>query len=256
MRGQIFSGFFLPLHNGAYTHHSKTVNAKNVIINLRKQNFSIIEIQEQLAKKNIILSLQTINAILEREGFAKLYRRTKAERLFILNSQRNKSEKSSVMARAVNTTETDSQLADSAVEMSMSVNQNLGEIISSVENMNTLVIEVSNAMNEQTTASNTILTQVESIKNQTDSVDKNMREQTLAINDISKTMKNLNDFSERIKNATIEQITSAKQINNSISTVAQISELNKNKTESMKKEINILDNNVDKLNKTVAVFQI
>ena len=91
-----FQDFFLPLHNGAYTHHSKTVNAESVIINLRKQNFLIIEIQEQLAKQNIILSLQTINAILEREGFAKLYRRTKAERFLILSSQRNKSEKSSV----------------------------------------------------------------------------------------------------------------------------------------------------------------
>ena len=91
-----FQEFFLPLHKGAYEMHNKTVNAEEIIIDLRKKKFSIIEIQEHLLKQKIKLSMQTIRTVLEREGFAKLYRRTKAERLLIINGQRNNAEKSSI----------------------------------------------------------------------------------------------------------------------------------------------------------------
>jgi hypothetical protein len=62
----------------------KSLSAKDRIIQLRKKNYSVIEIKEKLVLEKIDLSENQIGKILDEEGFTKLFRRTFTERLEIL----------------------------------------------------------------------------------------------------------------------------------------------------------------------------
>ena len=75
------ANFFLPLKKGPKTRRDKTLAVKDEIIHLRKQNFSIEQIQEELLRRETELSLYTISEILREEGFTRLFRRTRKERL-------------------------------------------------------------------------------------------------------------------------------------------------------------------------------
>jgi hypothetical protein len=55
-------------------------SAVDIIIALRKQNYAITDIRATLHAKNYTLSLDTINTILKKEGFASLPKRTRLER--------------------------------------------------------------------------------------------------------------------------------------------------------------------------------
>ena len=75
------SDFFLPLKKGPKTRRDKTLAVKDQIIQLRKQNFSIEQIQEELLRRGARLSIYTISEILQEEGFTRLFRRTRKEML-------------------------------------------------------------------------------------------------------------------------------------------------------------------------------
>lgn len=75
------SDFFLSLKKGPKTRRDKTLALKEQIIQLRKQNFSLEQIQEELLRRGSSLSIYTISEILRAEGFTRLFRRTRKERL-------------------------------------------------------------------------------------------------------------------------------------------------------------------------------
>jgi transposase len=85
----ILSPFFVPLKRGPKEHRKSTLQIKEGIISLRKRNYSIKEIQEALHRQGEEISLKTIYILLEEEGFAKLFRRTRAERREALQSGRD-----------------------------------------------------------------------------------------------------------------------------------------------------------------------
>jgi len=84
--------FFLPLKRGPKAHRPSTLQIKERIISLRKRNYSIQEIQEALLRQGEEISLKTIYLLLEEEGFAKLFRRTRAERREALQSGKEPTE--------------------------------------------------------------------------------------------------------------------------------------------------------------------
>jgi len=72
--------FFRVLKRGPKEHRSQTFLLKKRIIELRKKNYSIEEIEEALIREGSSVSSKTIYLILKDEGFARLFRRTHAER--------------------------------------------------------------------------------------------------------------------------------------------------------------------------------
>ena len=75
------SHFFKEIKKGPKASHKKTITAKERIIELRKKNYSVIEIQEKIEREGIKLSTNHIDTILKNEGFSRLFRRTKREQL-------------------------------------------------------------------------------------------------------------------------------------------------------------------------------
>ncbi len=65
--------FFLDLKTGPKGPQNKTISSKQRIIELRKKSYSIMEIQEKLKHEGTDLSLNHINSLLKKEGFAKLF---------------------------------------------------------------------------------------------------------------------------------------------------------------------------------------
>jgi transposase len=80
--------FFQELKRGPKSRNAKTLSAKERIIELRKKNYSVVEIHEELQQENISVSESLIQDILREEGFGKLFRRTHRERLEILQQER------------------------------------------------------------------------------------------------------------------------------------------------------------------------
>jgi transposase len=72
--------FFLPLTRGPKSPRPATGQCKERIIALRKQNYSIGEIEEVLLREGQTISAKTIHLLLQAEGFARLFRRTRVER--------------------------------------------------------------------------------------------------------------------------------------------------------------------------------
>jgi hypothetical protein len=72
------------------------MNAKGRIIELRKQNYSIEEIEEVLLREHFDIKAKTIYQILKDEGFARLFRRTHAEKRLALQQAKDPAEISSV----------------------------------------------------------------------------------------------------------------------------------------------------------------
>jgi len=72
---------FLPLKKGPKSRRDSTLAAKNEMVRLRKMNFSIGQIQEELMRHGLSFSIYTISGILKEEGFARLFRRTRKEQL-------------------------------------------------------------------------------------------------------------------------------------------------------------------------------
>lgn len=72
--------FFRPLLKGPQKPRPSTLQCKARIIELRKQNYSITEIEEVLLREGHTITAKTIHELLKAEGFARLFRRTRAER--------------------------------------------------------------------------------------------------------------------------------------------------------------------------------
>lgn len=87
---------FSDLKRGPKGPQEKTLSARERIIELRKKNFSVGEIQEKLKHEGIRLSLNHINKLLVNEGFSRLFRRTNRERLEILQQDKRYPEVSDV----------------------------------------------------------------------------------------------------------------------------------------------------------------
>ena len=88
--------FFKPLKKGPQGRQDSTLIAKNRIIELRKQNYAIDEIEEVLLRENHDVTSKTIHQVLKDEGFARLFRRTHAEKRFALQQAKDPAEKANV----------------------------------------------------------------------------------------------------------------------------------------------------------------
>jgi len=80
-KNKTLPAFFRPLKRGPKEHRSQTFLLKKRIIELRKKNYSIEEIEETLIREGNSVSYKTIYLILKDEGFARLFRQAKATRL-------------------------------------------------------------------------------------------------------------------------------------------------------------------------------
>lgn len=88
--------FFRPLTKGPKQRRPSTLKTKNRIIELRKQNYSIEEIEEVLLREQYDITAKTIHQVLKDEGFARLFRRTHAERRIALQQAKDPAEIASV----------------------------------------------------------------------------------------------------------------------------------------------------------------
>lgn len=84
--------FFLPLSKGPKQSRPTTLEYKGRIIELRKQNYSIDEIEEVLLREGVPITSKTIHQVLQTEGFSKLFRRTHVERRATLQRAKEPSE--------------------------------------------------------------------------------------------------------------------------------------------------------------------
>jgi transposase len=96
LKQAVATDFFIqPLPRGK--SQSRTQSEEHVIA-LRKRNYSVDEIKEKLQKEHQLdISSATINDILDKEGFTKLFRRTFRERMEAMQQEQNYAERSSVM---------------------------------------------------------------------------------------------------------------------------------------------------------------
>ena len=88
--------FFMPLTKGPKQRRSSTLDVKDRIIELRKQNYSIDEIEEVLLREKCDIAAKTIHQVLKEEGFARLFRRTHAERRLALQQAKDPAEIASI----------------------------------------------------------------------------------------------------------------------------------------------------------------
>jgi transposase len=84
--------FFYPLTKGPKQRRPSTLKARDRIIELRKQNYSIEEIEEVLLRERYDITSKTIHQVLKDEGFARLFRRTHAERRIALQQAKDPAE--------------------------------------------------------------------------------------------------------------------------------------------------------------------
>jgi len=92
--------FFSPLVRGPKQPRPSTLACKDRIIELRKQNYSIDEIEEVLLREGSDITPKTIHQVLKAEGFAKLFRRTQAERRAALQTAKDQAEIANVASFA------------------------------------------------------------------------------------------------------------------------------------------------------------
>lgn len=90
------SPFFNPLTKGPKKRRPSSLKAKGRIIELRKQNYSIEEIEEVLLREKFDITAKTIYQVLKDEGFARLFRRTHAEKRLALQHAKDPAEMASV----------------------------------------------------------------------------------------------------------------------------------------------------------------
>jgi transposase len=90
------SPFFNPLTKGPKKRRPSSLKAKGRIIELRKQNYSIEEIEEVLLREKFDITAKTIYQVLKDEGFARLFRRTHAEKRLALQQAKDPAEMASV----------------------------------------------------------------------------------------------------------------------------------------------------------------
>ena len=86
--------FFLPLQRGPSARRASTEHSRERIIELRKLNYSITEIEERLTREGKDVSFSTIGKVLKEEGFARLFRRTGVERKTALQQGKHRAEHS------------------------------------------------------------------------------------------------------------------------------------------------------------------
>jgi transposase len=95
-KARALPSFFCSLAKGPKQRRPSTLKAKDRIIELRKQNYSIEEIEEVLLRERYDITAKTIHQVLKDEGFARLFRRTHAERRIALQQAKDPAEIASV----------------------------------------------------------------------------------------------------------------------------------------------------------------
>jgi transposase len=88
--------FFQPLSKGPKQPRDSTLQYKDRIIELRKQNYSIDDIEEILFREGCTIHAKTVHQILQAEGFAKLFRRTHMERRLALQRAKHPAQRANV----------------------------------------------------------------------------------------------------------------------------------------------------------------
>ena len=68
--------FFRPLVKGPKQPRSSSIQCKERIIELRKQNYYTDQIEEALLREGVTVTAKTIYQVLKAEGFARLFSRT------------------------------------------------------------------------------------------------------------------------------------------------------------------------------------
>ena len=68
--------FFHVLRRDPTERRGSTQDCRERIIELRKLNYSITELEEELSREGESVSFSTISKVLKEEGFARLFRRT------------------------------------------------------------------------------------------------------------------------------------------------------------------------------------
>jgi len=90
--------FFTPLHKGPSKTKPSESQLTQEVIRLRKLNLSVPEIRESIASQGMDISIDLIQEILTSAGFARLFRRTNAERVIYLSKAKSTSERTDVGA--------------------------------------------------------------------------------------------------------------------------------------------------------------
>lgn len=93
--GSLFP-FFQSLSKGPKQPRDSTLQYKDRIIELRKQNYSIDDIEEILFREGFTIRAKTVHQILQAEGFAKLFRRTHMERRLALQRAKHPAQRANV----------------------------------------------------------------------------------------------------------------------------------------------------------------
>jgi len=102
MKLAVDKDFFVQPKPKGYSHNR--TQAEEHVIGLRKRNYSVSEIKEKLQKEfELDISTATINDILDKEGFTKLFRRTGSERMEAKQEEQNYAERSSIAEFAKHT---------------------------------------------------------------------------------------------------------------------------------------------------------
>ena len=82
--------FFHALRRGPTERRGSTQDCRQRIIELRKLNYSITELEEELSREGENVSFSTIGKVLKEEGFARLFRRTGVERKMALQQGKHR----------------------------------------------------------------------------------------------------------------------------------------------------------------------
>ncbi|HPP86423.1 MAG TPA: nitrate- and nitrite sensing domain-containing protein [bacterium] len=157
--------------------------------------------------------------------------------------------------KVVESTNNNAKLADDAVVLSKDVNNSLNDIIVKINDMQLLMSQVSNAMNEQTTASGQVVKQVENVNNLTIEVNASTIEQSKGVDEIVKAMENLINITNGIKLSMNEQVKGGQQITKAIVEINSSSQNNAKLSEDIEKETKNLMEISDYLYSEVSKFK-
>ncbi|MBP7653130.1 HAMP domain-containing protein [Candidatus Dependentiae bacterium] len=158
--------------------------------------------------------------------------------------------------KAVDSTRSNAKLADNGVELSNLVGTALESIVSKVQEMVSLISQVTAAMNEQNTTSKQIVKQVELIQSATTEVNSATQEQSNAVSEIVKSMDNVDKITHQIKNAMAEQKSGVGQINLAMSQINQAAQENSRSADELALESKNLNGIASNLAESVSIFKV
>jgi len=158
--------------------------------------------------------------------------------------------------RAVKSTNDGAKLAETGVQLSAKVALALDNITAKVEEMSSLIKQVTIAMNEQNEASSQIVIQMEKVNGLTNEVSNASDQQSIGIQEIVKAMENVRNLAEQIKIAMAEQSAGSNQITIAMSEISNGAQMNVNSAQELTKEAENLKQISLKLTDMVNIFKV